>query len=259
MSHHGRASKERDCSLVQCPFIGHEPTTTSAVWRARTASSSAAPPQRDSERWRACAAWQVALAWHWSPYWHVAPRERAEEERPLAGAVLLLLRVRRSQPAWPGAHAPQFRVLRLLSKDSGRRRARAPRDKRSWLGVGDRSWHVASRAGADGEWPLASAVSLYWAWADHNQHGIARARSKLECCVSFPETASAGARALHDTSGAGLASDAAAGTSHHSRPSKKRGLSPTQCPFMGHTPTTTSTARRTYGVSSSAAPPHKRQ
>ena len=41
--------------------------------------------------------------------------------------------------------------------------ALTPRDKRSGHGVGDRSWHVAPRAGADGEWPLASAVPLYWA------------------------------------------------------------------------------------------------
>jgi len=63
-SHHGRAPKGRDCSIVQCPFIGHEPTTTSAAWRARTASSSGAPPpprQRASARVR-CASSGAGMA-----------------------------------------------------------------------------------------------------------------------------------------------------------------------------------------------------
>ena len=69
----------------------------------------------------------------------------------------------------------------------------------SWLGVGGRSWHVAPRARAEGERPLAGAVLFVSARADHNQRGTARARSKLECCASSQETASAGACAARGT------------------------------------------------------------
>ena len=52
--------------------------------------------------------------------------------------------------------------------------AHAPRDKRRWLGVGGRSWHVTSQAPATGERLLASAVLFERAQTDHNQRGMAR-------------------------------------------------------------------------------------
>ena len=52
-SQHGLAPKGGGLSLVQWPFIGHEPTTTSAARRARSASARAAPPlHRERARWR---------------------------------------------------------------------------------------------------------------------------------------------------------------------------------------------------------------
>ena len=43
-SHHFRALEERGLSPAQRPFAEPKPTTASAAWRARAASSSAAPP-----------------------------------------------------------------------------------------------------------------------------------------------------------------------------------------------------------------------
>jgi hypothetical protein len=93
----------------------------------------------------------------------------------------------------------------------------ATRDTRRWLGVGRRSWHVAPRSCAKGERPLVGTAPFHKAQADHNQRGTAGARSKFECCASFPEIASAGTRAQSVTRGAGLALVATAGTSHHGR------------------------------------------
>ena len=52
-SEHGVAPKERGHSLVQWPFIGCKPITTSAARRTRAASAhSAPPPERERERAR---------------------------------------------------------------------------------------------------------------------------------------------------------------------------------------------------------------
>ena len=67
------------------------------------------------------------------------------------------------------------------------------------------------------------------------------------------------AGALRESRGAGLALEAAAGTSHHTRAPKERRLSPVQRRSVGHGPTTTSAARRARAASSSAAPPVKTQ
>ena len=123
-----------------------------------------------------------------------------------------------------------------------------------WLGVGGCSWHAAPRARAERGKALAGAVTLLSVRADHNQGGMARAHSKLECCASS-ETASAGARALHETRGAGLALEAAAGTWHHGRAPKERGLLPTPCLPIGHGSTTTSAARREQPAASLSAVP----
>ena len=53
MSEHGLAPKEKSFSLMQCPFKEHEPTTTSAERRARSACARGAPPpEREIEQWR---------------------------------------------------------------------------------------------------------------------------------------------------------------------------------------------------------------
>ena len=109
-----------------------------------------------------------------------------------------LLGMGRPQSARYCARTQQARVLRLLPRDSERRRACAARYERSWLGVGRRSWHVAPQSPVKAKRPLANAVFFYGAYADHNQHGTAHVRSKLECCASSQETMSAGARAPRD-------------------------------------------------------------
>ena len=75
-------------------------------------------------------------------------------------------------------------------------------------------------------------MSLSRPQAEHIQRGEARAHSKLECGASFPETASAGAPALHVTRDAGLVLEATAGTSRHMRALKERGLSDSTVPFQ---------------------------
>ena len=72
--------------------------------------------------------------------------------------------------------------------------ARAPRDMRRWLGVEGCRWHVTPRARTEKERPLAGAVLLTSALADHNKRGTARVLRKFECCVSSPETASTSVR-----------------------------------------------------------------
>ena len=71
-------------------------------------------------------------------------------------------------------------------------RSRVPRKSR--LIMGGRSWHFAPEPRAEGERPLTGAVPFYSAWNGRNQRGTARARSKLACCASSRETASAMAR-----------------------------------------------------------------
>ena len=114
-------------------------------------------------------------------------------------------------------------MLRLLPRHRERRRECAARYKRRWLGVEGRRWHVAPRMRTEGESPLAGGKLFHRTRADHNQRSTARARRKLECCSFSPETASAGASAPRDTSGAGLELKAAGGTLHHGRVPKERG------------------------------------
>ena len=57
-----------------------------------------------------------------------------------------------------------------------------------------RTWYFTPRPRAEGERPVECAIPYPVAMTDHNQTGTARARSKLACCASFRETASAVAR-----------------------------------------------------------------
>ena len=146
-----RAEEERP--LAGAVPSRHEPTTTSAARRAREASSRAAPPpqrQRAQARLR-CVTRGAGLVLEAAA--GTSHHGRAPKERGLSPA-------QRLSKAWADhnqrgtARAQQARVLRLLSRDSERRRA-ALRDTRRWLGVGGRSWHVAPRPRAEGERPLA--------------------------------------------------------------------------------------------------------
>ena len=51
---HGRALRERAVLLAKRAYVGHGPTPTSAARRAHAASERAAPPPRESTRWRVC-------------------------------------------------------------------------------------------------------------------------------------------------------------------------------------------------------------
>ena len=111
-----------------------------------------------------------------------------------------------------------------------------------------------------GERPLAGAVALCSVWSDHNQRGMARVRSKLECCASYPETASAVARARACHAKSRLRKvEAAAGMSHHGLAPKERSRSPVQCPSIARKVTTTRAARRARTASSRATPPPERE
>ena len=87
-SHHGRAPKKTGPSPTQCPLFRHKPTTTSEARRMRSkfkcctssleTASAGMPAWLDTRR----------LLGVGDRSLHVVPRARAEEERPLADAVL---------------------------------------------------------------------------------------------------------------------------------------------------------------------------
>ena len=52
---------------------------------------------------------------------------------------------------------------------------------------------------AEGEMPLAGTPPFYEVTSEHNQRATARARNRLACCASSPESESAGTRVLSDT------------------------------------------------------------
>ena len=94
---------------------------------------------------------------------------------------------------------------------------------------------------------------------DHDHRNTTRTRSKLECCVSSPETASTDAPAPQEPLGAGLKFEAAGSTSHHGRAPKDKALSPVRRHYKRHEPITASAAPRARKASSSAASPPQRQ
>ena len=83
-SQYGLAPMERGLSLVQCPYMVYEATTTGAAWRARVATASAVARSRAHQAKASC-----VLECH---TWHVAARSCADGERRLAGAVPSLYR-----------------------------------------------------------------------------------------------------------------------------------------------------------------------
>ena len=90
MSHHGRAPKERGPSKVRRPYPVHGPTTTSAARRARIKLASYASSRETATavpRLRVTHKRRLILG---GRSWDVAPRPRAEGERPLVSAVPLL-------------------------------------------------------------------------------------------------------------------------------------------------------------------------
>ena len=179
---------------MQCPSIGHKPTTTSAARRAcrklaccahSRGIASAVAHARVPRTSRLCVGGRT---------WHIAPRPRAEGERPLAGAVPFhMSRTDHNQRGTARARSKLAYCASSREIASAAAHARVPRESR--LCVGGRSWHVIPRPRAEGERPLAGAVHLHIARTDHNQRGTARARSKLACCASSREIASAVARA----------------------------------------------------------------
>ena len=227
-SHHGRAPKKRGLSPAQCPSKAWADHNQRGTARARSkleccassleTASAGARATRDTRRWLGVG----------GRSWHVAPRARAEGERPLAGAVPF----DRHGPTTTSAARRARAASSSAAPPPERQRAQA-RLRCATRGAGlalEAAAGTSHHGRAPKERGLSPVQCLYVAMTDHNQRGTARARSKLECCASSPETASAGAPALV-TRGAGLALEAAAGTSHHGRAPKERGLSPAQCPF----------------------------
>jgi len=106
---------------------------------------------------------------------------------------------------------------------------------------------------------LAVTASFGRVRTDHDHRDTTRTRSKLECCVSSPETASTDAPAPQEPLGAGLKFEAAGSTSHHGRAPKERALSPVRRHSTRHERITASTAPRAREASSSAASPPQRQ
>jgi len=149
-----------------------------------------ASSQRQRAPTRLCRATHVVLAWSWRP--QLARRttvlHRRRESSRRCGA--LLRGVSLLQPSRHGARSKQAQVLPLFSQETVSAGAPALRDTPRWLGAGGRSWHVVPRLRAEKERPLAGAAPFGREWADQDQRSTAHARSKVECCASFPETAS---------------------------------------------------------------------
>jgi len=91
--------------------------------------------------------------------------------------------------------------------------------------------------------------------SEHNQRAAtARARSKLACCASSPETESAGAPALSDTRAGFCVEDRSSHVAPRARAEGARPLADVT-PFYRVVMTRTSAASRVRVASSSAAPP----
>ena len=129
------------------------------------------------------------------------------------------------------------------------------------LGVGDYTWHVAPRPGAEDETSLVGAAPVHGARAHNNQRCAARARIKLACSVSSPETVGADSppRQVRFALDAGLAFEATAGTPHHGRTLIEPRLSSGQRPCLAPKRITASAVRRARADSSSGSPPPQRQ
>ena len=140
---------------MQCPFVVHRPTTTSAARHTRSKFAccaffrETASEVADSEQSGALARATRKPAGTGCHRWHGAPRPRTEAERPLAGVM--------SSPTARTDHN-RHSMVRACSKlaccaffrqtESAVARSRAPRENR--LILGGRSWHVAPRPRADG-------------------------------------------------------------------------------------------------------------
>ena len=139
-SQHGLVPKKRGFSPVRFFPIGYRPTTTSAIRRARVASSRAAPPpQNQLAQWRARVHAEQNPGVCWRP--RLARRStvlcRKKETSRLWRA--LLWSTDRLQSTRYDARVSKARVLRLLLKGSERSGALACTSRESRLCVGGRS------------------------------------------------------------------------------------------------------------------------
>ena len=88
MSHHGHAPKERRLLPVQCPCLSCWPPTISEARRANNELARyASSRQTASAVARSCVQHKSRLIVG-GRSWYVAPRQRAEREKPPAGAML---------------------------------------------------------------------------------------------------------------------------------------------------------------------------
>ena len=163
----------------------------SAVRCARAAFSSAAPPpqrQRASARLRrvtrgACLALEAVDVAGTSHHGR-APKERglSPAQRPRIGY----------GPTLASAAQRAHRKLACCASfpETVSACAGAARETQRWLGVGDRSWHVASRSRVEGERPLAGAAPSCRLWPTLASAAQC-AHRKLACCASSQGAASA--------------------------------------------------------------------
>ena len=186
MLHHGRALKERGLSQAQCPRFAPGPTTTSATWRARPPSSVVRLLPRDSEHsahtLRKSRGTGLALD---AAAGTLHRGARADRERLSPVQYPYLAPEPTTTSATWRVHAPTSCGAPPPQRQRAQR-ACATQDTRHWLGVGGRSWHVAPRARAERERPLAGAMSLFIACTDHNHRGTARARTKSSSAAPPP-------------------------------------------------------------------------
>jgi len=109
--------------------------------------------------------------------WHVAPRPRAEGERPLAGRVAACgASSDHNQRGTARARSKLARCASSRETASAVARLRMPRESR--LILEGRSLHVAPRPRAERERLPAGSVAVYCAWTDHNQRSTARAQQQ---------------------------------------------------------------------------------
>ena len=79
--------KKRGLLSVQCPCLVHEPTTISEARRTRNKLALCASTRETANAVACSRVPQKSRLMLGGRSWYVAPRPRAEKERPLAGAM----------------------------------------------------------------------------------------------------------------------------------------------------------------------------
>ena len=191
--------------------------------------------------------------------WQVAPRSCTEGDRPVAGAVPFH-RIHADYNQRGTARANRKLLCCACSPETASAVARScvRRAKAGCVFEASAGRHVAARACAEGERPLAGAV-LFPKGTDRRQsarHGARVTGSRTALLLKESERSGALACAPHESR---VCVGGRFSASHQSLAPKERGLSPVQCSFLTRRPTTASTAWCARVASSRAAPPLQRE